>query len=356
MFGISNEESLLNIDDWEDDIFADYGGSDRKCGVISKDGKRYLIKYAETHMRKNDLDTSYVNNILAEYLTSHILSILEYPVHETFLATYQGELVVCCENFTSENEKLIEFGRFLRKHYDSGEIGRVPDADQMKHVFQTDRLLAPYAEDLWYSYWERFIADALTGNFDRHMGNFGYLVSKESVKPSPIYDNGSTLFPALSEQGMKEVLSQREEILKRTLLFPKAALTVNGTKARYYDLLSSNYVPELSVALRTKMRIIASRMPNVYHFINQQECLSDVRKTFYNTMLKARFEWILRPAWERCLSQNYDKDANERLCSGTDYTENMFKQEYENICADKKFEDYWKMTIELPVKKPGRAR
>lgn len=334
MYGVNEELQLPSIDDWEDDIFADYGGSDRKCGLISPKGERYLVKYAETHTRKNELDTSYVNNILAEYLSSHILSILGYPVHETFLAGYQDEPVVCCKNFTGENEKLIEFGRFLQKHYDSGEIGRVPDIKQMRHVFQTDRQLKPYADNLWSSYWERFIGDALIGNFDRHMGNFGYLVSVDGMKPSPIYDNGSTLFPALSEHGMNEVLSEPVEVMRRTLLFPKAAITVNGTKARYYDLMASDFVPELSDAIRSIGGKITAKMPEICRFIEHQDFLSDTRKHFYTAMLMSRYNYILMPAWERCINYNYDEAAKERLSSGTEYTEDMFVQEYDKVCRD----------------------
>ena len=62
MHGITNNHILKSIDSWKADIFADYAGSDRKDGVISPDGKRYLIKYAETHTRKNTIDTSYLTS------------------------------------------------------------------------------------------------------------------------------------------------------------------------------------------------------------------------------------------------------------------------------------------------------
>lgn len=324
MFGVRNVQNLPDISCWKNDIFADYGGSDRKRGLISPDGSRYLIKFAEAHTRKNDLDTSYVNNVLAEYLSSHILQICGYDVHDTLLACYNGELVVGCRNFTSEDEKLIEFGRFLRRYYDSGELGRVPDIEQIRYVFQKDEMLFPFAETLWRSYWCRFTGDALVGNFDRYMGNFGYLVSQSGLKPSPIYDNGSTLFPALSEQGMESILPDEKEILRRTFLFPKAALTVNGQKVRYYDMLASDYVPELSAAVCTMVPEIKKRIPEIDAFIDAQDFLSDIRKIFYKTMLNARFNYILKPAYNRCKSGKFDMDARERLVSGVPYTERDF--------------------------------
>lgn len=336
MHGIINANALQNIDSWNADIFADYAGSDRKDGVISPDGKRYLIKYAETHTRKNTMDTSYINNVLAEHISSNVLKIIGYPVHNTFLATRNDELIIACENFTTNNTRLIEFGRFLRKHYDSGQLGRVPDFHQIKNVLHTDQMLSSQEQELWKSYCERFIADAFTGNFDRHMENFGYIVSQnEKLKPSPIYDNGCTLFPALSEHGMKEeILCSDKEILKRTLLFPKAALTVNGEKVRYYDMLSSNYDTEMTKAVHKMVPIIENKMPEIITFINEQPYLSDTRKQFYQTMLHARFNFLLQPAYECCTSRQYNENAYERLESGISYTEKMFEREYQAICKN----------------------
>lgn len=250
MKGISNtflqKGALPSLDGWLPDMTTPYNGSDRKEGLISPDGRRYLVKYAEAHTRLNDLDTSYVNNVISEYLSSHILDIAGFEVHRTFIGTRGEHLLVACENFTSDHQYLIEFGQYMRKHYDSGDIGRVPDIRQISHVLRHDPVLCGYSEDLWASYWERFIGDALVGNFDRHMGNWGYITDtkNQTIYPAPIYDNGSTLFPALSEKAMREdILPSKKELLKRTLLFPKAALTVNGNKAGYLDMLSSGYEP-----------------------------------------------------------------------------------------------------------------
>lgn len=89
MYELPNQEQLQDVSHWQRDIFSDYGGSDRKTGLISPNGERYLIKFAEKHIQKNSLYTSYVNNVLNEHISSSILRIIGYSVHETFLA---GEL------------------------------------------------------------------------------------------------------------------------------------------------------------------------------------------------------------------------------------------------------------------------
>ena len=336
MHGVLRPVKFQNFDTWQRDRFADYGGSDRKDGLIAPDGALYLIKYAENHTRKNNLDTSYVNNALSEYLSSHILSIIGYDVHETVLGTRNDEIIVACKNFVPEEQKLVEFGRYLRKHYDSGEIGRVPGIGQIKDTLRKDEDLSPVSEQLWESYCNRFVGDAFVGNFDRHMGNWGYLVSRTGpVRPSPVYDNGSTLFPALSEHAMKtEILLNQKEILKRTLLFPKAALTVHGEKVSYYDMLCSDFEPEITRAVLRTVPVIKEKLPEINRFIDEQEFLSDVRKTFYKTMLAARYYFLLEPAWEICRNRNFSQKAYERLENGIPYTQAVFEQDYAKIQTD----------------------
>lgn len=197
---------LPSIDHWESDIMTMYNGSDRKEGLIAPDGIRYLIKYPEEHTRMNDMDTSYVNNILSEYISSHVLNIAGFPAHETFIGVRNQEPVVACKNFVDEKDTLSEFGHYMRKHYNSCEIGPVPDIRQIQYILNDDPVLRPQSEHFWNIYWERFIGDALVGNFDRHMGNWGYVVHRQtrSVTEAPIYDNGSTLYPALSEKAMEQ--------------------------------------------------------------------------------------------------------------------------------------------------------
>jgi hypothetical protein len=337
MRGIQDMNLLPKLDNWQLDIFADYSGSDRKDGLISPDGDRYLIKFAEDHKRQNNMDTSYVNNVLAEYISSHILRIIGYEVHDTFIATKNEELVVACKNFTSEHEKLIEFGRYIRKHYDSGDVGRVPSFEQITYVLHNDPVLSPYEETLLQSYADRFIGDAFIGNFDRHMGNFGYLIKTDgTVMPSPIYDNGSTLFPALSETAMRtEILPHPKEIAKRALLFPKAALTVNKEKVRYYDMMASGYDSHITTAVLKMVPIIQNKMPEIGRFIDLQPFLSEIRKTFYKTVLDARLHMILQPAYERCEAKDYDRMSLDRILSGNSYTETLFEQQYAALISDK---------------------
>lgn len=325
-------EMLPSFDGWSLDPCANYGGSDRKDGLLGSDGLRYMVKFSARQAPRNDLSTSYVNNVVSEYISSHIFTILGYPVHATELGMLNGEVVVACRNFVQPNMELIEFGTFLRKHYDSGNIGKNPNIRQVYEVLETDRILSPQADRFKSCFWERFVGDALVGNFDRHKGDFGYLVESDgSVAASPIYDNGSTLFPNLSESGMKIVLNDPKEIMRRIKLCPKAALELHpGMSVDYYDMMTSGIYDDLTSAVVRTVPHIRDSMPVVMDFINGCDFLSDTRKDFYNVMLAERMHFILEPAYEKCATRHFDLVARKRVEQGAESGRNAF-------------EDYWKV-------------
>lgn len=250
------------LDDWSRNVFADYSGPDRKDGLIAPNGDRYLIKYSERHSRVNDLDTSYVNNVLSEYIASHVLALCGFDAHETLSATRGG-------------------------------------------------------------------------NFDRHMGNWGYLVSRRDgfLRPSPMYDNGSTLCPALPDKNMAEMPEDRHAIAERTLLFPNAALTLRKgwPKVNYRDMLTSGYDDDFSQAVCRVVPAILEAMPRVERFIGEQTFLSETRRRFYIVMLRARTALILRPAYEACDSKVFDAMARERLEKGQAYSPAHFERDYQAV-------------------------
>ena len=98
-------------------------------------------------------------------------------------------------------------------------------------------------------FWDMFICDAILGNRDRHHGNWGYLVRKRGgYVPAPIYDNGGSLFPDLSnriDEYMKAISENREYtfIEQRSEKFPASLFQkerANGEikRTNYYEMLS----------------------------------------------------------------------------------------------------------------------
>ena len=67
------------------------------------------------------------NNHISEYIGCHIFEQLGFEAQETFLGTYQGEYVVACKDFNSEDAQFVPFN-------DVGESS----LDQDKETYQYD--------------------------------------------------------------------------------------------------------------------------------------------------------------------------------------------------------------------------
>ena len=302
--------TLPSFDSWRPDPHANYGGTCRKDGLIGPDGSQYMVKFAKRQ--------GHANNAVSEYVSSHVLGILGYQVQETELGTLHGETVVACSNFVPPDVALVEFGTFLRKHYDSGDIERIPNIKQVYEVLETDRILSPQADRFKSCFWERFIGDALIGNPCRYHGDFGYLVRDDgSVAEAPIYDNGGSLFPDLSEDDMAAVFENPKEILWLARYCPAAALALrSGVGVDYYGLMSSGIYEGLTGAVVRTVPRIRDAMPAAMEFINGCGCLSDTRKDFYTVMLAERMHFILEPAYEKCVTRQFDLGARRRVEDG----------------------------------------
>ena len=318
---------LIDFSNCIEDISFSYSGSERKIALLY-DNNKYMLKFAEKRSKVNDIDTSNVNNVFSENIGCEIAKSMGLEVQETLVGVYKGELVVACKNFLNENERLNEFSWYLRKQYDSSDLNRTPQWGQIINVIKTDSQLSTIitlAED---SYWDIFVLDALIGNFDRHAGNWGYVVDINTgqIKPSPIYDCGSSLFPALSELGMEKVLNNPEEILRRVYVFPNASLSVNRIKkVSYYEMLSSSCIDKCTQALhRLYDRIDINTIEEI---INGKEYLSDIRKEFYVTILKARKELIIDRAFYETKDGKYNIKNFDKIWNEEDKTENSLKKE-----------------------------
>jgi hypothetical protein len=148
-------------------------------------------------------------------------------------------------------------------------------------------------------YFDMFIVDTLLGNFDRHNGNLGFLYNKitDKFEIAPVYDCGSCLFPRLTESAMSDILQNRDDVNSRVYNFPLSMIKINGNKINYFDFITSmENVNCNNAILRIAPQISIDKI-NV--IINETPLISNVHKTFYQTIVKARYDKILLPALER---------------------------------------------------------
>ncbi len=313
-----------------------FGGTDRKFGVIYN-GEGYMLKFSENHAKKTDISTSHVNNVISEYISSHIAATTGLPVHETVLGVYKKgsgsdseetdnkELVVGCKDFREPNEENIEFRELVRAVYESKAVKRVISLDQIYHTLEdTDIFSDELKEQSICRYWDTFVIDALVGNFDRHVGDWGYLSNGYELKLAPIYDFGCTLLSQISDEGISSIINDEFEMKKRCFVFPSPALYISSDKVGkvgYYDMLASGFDYNCSAAVKRIVPLID--MTKIDELIDETPCITELKNEFLHKYIHMRKELILDRAFEHCIANSYDKDAIYRLENGIQISDDL---------------------------------
>lgn len=141
-----------------------------------------------------------------------------------------------------------------------------------------------------------FIVDAFLENFDRHNGNWGFLINliKGDVKISPVFDCGSCLFAESDIELKRQIMKKKAELEYRLYVIPKSSVTHKDKKIGYFDFLKSGQNEDCTKSLID----ITNRIDlnEVNKIINEIELISEEEKEFYKFLLKARKEGILEKA------------------------------------------------------------
>lgn len=267
-----------------------FGGSERKIG-LDIDGFEYMIKFRKV------TDFGKRNNHISEYLGSHIYGLLGYDVQDTYLGVYKGEEVVACKNFVTDGAEFVPFN-------DVGESSLERDKEVYQYSYEDimqmlrDNVKLTDVKETVSAFWEMYVIDALIGNFDRHGANWGFLKRDNKYSLAPIFDNGSSLYPNLTDEDMMKKIMDSEELTnERIYRFPTSQVKLNGEKSSYPQVISSMRYSECNEAV-----IKVCRRYNVEaadKLIDATEFIGDTQKRFYKYMLRQRFEKILLPTYEK---------------------------------------------------------
>lgn len=267
-----------------------YSGAERKIGIaVGKED--FIIKFPQ----KERFLTR--NNHISEYLGCRIIAVMGYDVQETYLGTYKGEDIVAIKDFVGERQQFVAFN-------DVGESSIEEDRDRFTYSYKdiTEILLVNNKlkdpSKTISQFWELYILDALLGNFDRHGGNWGFIKENNAYRLAPIFDNGSCLFPRMTDEDeMAKIIADKSETERRVFDFPTSQILLNGKKSSYYGVISSMAYKDCNEALikvyeRFNMEAIAS-------IIDSVKIISDTHKTFYKHMIEKRFSLIIKATYER---------------------------------------------------------
>lgn len=271
-----------------------YLGSDRKKTLLIN-GEKYLLKFPDPIRNKRHA-ISYINNALSEYLGCHIYESIGISVQNTRLGTYEeknGKVKVACacKDFCQDNNELYEAKALVLS---DTEI----DISFRGDIFDTLSIIKklPIGEDLERHFWDMFVVDALICNTDRHDGNWGILLNTESneMVVAPVYDCGSSFVPLLADKELTHEMAKNHSINTRS------ASTINGKRVCFSEYILSTENSFLNDAIkRIFPRIDIQKIDRI---IDEIECASDRRKSFYKDLVKSSYEYVLQPAYKKVMS------------------------------------------------------
>lgn len=277
---------MINFTNCKEEL-NNYKGSEKKKTLIYEE-KKYLVKFPDPIREKNK-DISYINNAFSEYIGSNIFKMIGFPTQNTILGIYkynEKEKIVCaCEDFTDSNKTLYEFENLALSTNPDKKIDT--ELSDVLNVLDENKIINTIK--IKEKFWDMFIIDALIGNTDRHNGNWGFLVDNQTkeVEFAPIYDCGSCLNPMIDDN---EIEKLKENEIKNLAINCYSCLKENGKKINYMTYIRDAKNEECNKAIIRVFKNI--NVDKINKFIDEVNCMSKIRKEFYNKIINIRYKII----------------------------------------------------------------
>ena len=294
---------MIDFTNCEINKFKYYGGKNGGKFCVKYLGEDYMVKFPG--MNKGNISMSYSNNCISEYVACHIMETLELKVQKTLLGTYKignkEKVVVACKDFTNQGIILKQFAELKNSQIETSENGYGTELEEILETIESQEIYD--VNKLKDFFWDMFIADSLVGNFDRHNGNWGFLIDEgaEKIEIAPIYDNASCLYPQLDDATMENIMKNKEEMEARVYVFPTSAIKINDKKINYFEFIGSLENEECNKALKRIYQLIDIKKIN--KIIENTPYISNVRKEFYKKIINLRYEKIIKYSYEKLYSK-----------------------------------------------------
>lgn len=267
-----------------------YGGANGNKLSIIINNQLYMLKLP-SHAPKN-INLSYANSCVSEYIGCHIFNMLGMKAQETILGNfvYKGvnRISVACKDFENNGYSLMDFASVKNQIIDSKSNGYGTDIKDIVETIEKQQIMDPI--ELSNFFWNMFVIDALIGNWDRHNGNWGFLYNQntDDVSLAPIFDCGSCLFPKIDEETIKKVLTDKQQLNARIYDFPTSAILFNGKRINYYSFIKSHEYVECDKAIERIRPLV--NMNSIYSLIDDIECITENHKSFLKLIINERYK------------------------------------------------------------------
>ena len=289
-----------------------YGGTaGRKMG-IAYNGKNYLLKFPGNlkEQQMKNINLSYSNSPVCEYIGSKIYEFIGIPVHNTILGTRNEKIVVACEDFLEDGDRLYEFDKIkvtFEPHFLDSNGNETNGVGVDLYEIMMTIQAHPFLQDVprvLERFWDMFVVDALIGNTDRNNSNWGIILRKNGSKElAPVYDNGNCLNNKWDDEKMQKVMvdsNRREDEAYRAR---RCIFELQGRRVNPYHIMESMEYPECSEAVRRLTPKIGNNMDKIRMMIEELSVLSKVKKQFFILLINYRYEKVLLPVYQKIMER-----------------------------------------------------
>ena len=269
-----------------------YNGANGKKIAVSFEDAVWILKFPPSAAGKPN-ELSYSNSCVSEHLGSTVFRMLGVPAQETRLGTHvngRTKVVCACRDFTIPGKRFYDFCSIKNTVIDSEAGGHGTELSDVLTTIDLQQFVDPVL--VRRRFWDMFVVDALLGNFDRHNGNWGFLVDERTslAELAPVFDCGSCLLPQADESIMRKMLSDEDELNARIYTFPGSMLKVGGRKINYRDFIAAHADPGLDEALERLLPRIGAL--DFGRLVDETPYLADFQRRFLKTYFEARRERI----------------------------------------------------------------
>ena len=269
-----------------------YNGANGKKIAVSFEDAVWILKFPPSAADKPN-ELSYSNSCVSEHLGSTVFRMLGVPAQETRLGTHvngRTKVVCACRDFTIPGKRFYDFCSIKNTVIDSEAGGHGTELSDVLTTIDLQQFVDPVL--VRRRFWDMFVVDALLGNFDRHNGNWGFLVDERTslAELAPVFDCGSCLLPQADESIMRKMLSDEDELNARIYTFPGSMLKVGGRKINYRDFIAAHADPGLDEALERLLPRIGAL--DFGRLVDETPYLADFQRRFLKTYFEARRERI----------------------------------------------------------------
>lgn len=267
-----------------------YNGANGKKIAVRYNGDVWILKFPND-VKERPNEQSYSNSCFSEHVGCTIYKELGVPVQETLLGTFvngKTKVVCACKDFTKRGVRLLDFCSIKNSVLDTGSGGTGTELNDVLETIDQQHFVDPVI--VRKRFWQMFVVDALLGNFDRHNGNWGFLVDENSDKTelAPVFDCGSCLLPQADDNIMTKCLENEDEMLARVYSFPSSMIKIDNRKINYRDFLKTYKEEDFTKVLN----VLSSKIMELDFegIISETPYMTDLHRRFMVSYLNLRRE------------------------------------------------------------------